>query len=135
MYTVTNNGNGTVGLYDLSQGVSTLAQNNPNGYANTTANPNPGGGRQAIGQLELGAWNAVADPTNNGLHEASAGSVSEVNIFNRVLSPAEMQEMQTYLQAKWMGIGTSGALSPISPMQIETAPRWTLTAPSSRSPR
>ncbi len=88
MYTVTNNGS-TATFYNLANSLTAL----------TPVNPDNPPGVSPLYQLELGGYNQG--------NELSQGNVAEVDVFNRVLSPDELAEMQAYLQAKWMGIGTN----------------------------
>ena len=117
IYAATVSGNNSAAtFYDLANSLTPLASG---------ASGNPA----YIGQLELGGWSQAS--------ELSQGSVAEVDVFNRVLSAAEIAQVQTYLQAKWMGIGLlfNGALPSASPCNLPRAGRWTSTARPSRSPR
>ena len=80
-YGATGSGSNTT-FYD---GVSQLASN-----ANGVAAPNG---------ISLGAW------SNNPASEPSRGYVSELIIFDRVLSTSELGDLNSYLQAKWSGPG------------------------------
>ena len=59
---------------------------NGNGSGNSFDNNVPDG-------LSFGAW--------NGLGESSQSEVAEVIMFNRVLTPAEMEEVGSYLESKY----------------------------------
>jgi len=80
-YGATGSGSNT-SFYD---GTTLLASN-----ANGTAAPNG---------ISLGAY------ANNPGSEPSRGYVSELIIFDRVLSPSEIADLNTYLQDKWSGQG------------------------------
>ena len=97
--TVNPSGGPTTNFYDLASSLTPLASNS--------------NGDGILGQLEVGGG-------YNGGSELSNGTVAEVDVFDRVLSPTEIAAMQTYLQAKWMGVGTlsTGALPSGSPLQL-----------------
>ena len=104
IYCATVSGNNlTSTLYDLSQSLTPLGS----GYSNEP---------DYIGQLELGGYNAALN--GNVAQEVSQGSVAEVDIYNGVLSAAQIAQMQTYLQAKWQGIGYENILPATTPVQL-----------------
>jgi fibronectin-binding autotransporter adhesin len=60
------------------------------------------GSLQGPSGLRLGAW-------SNATSEASRGDVSEVLLYNRVLTGAEIASVTTYFQTKWGALGGTGA--------------------------
>jgi fibronectin-binding autotransporter adhesin len=68
-------------------------------YNGTTILASNANGTAAPNGISLGAWE------NNPTSDPSRGYVSELIIFNRVLSATEINDLNTYLQAKWSGQG------------------------------
>lgn len=79
MYTVTSDGNSTTTrLYDFGALIA----------AGNAGNPS------APGALQLNGW-------SNGLNEMSNGDISEIIVYNRVLTTAEREAVEGYLSQKY----------------------------------
>jgi hypothetical protein len=96
-------------------------------YTNGTANGTP----VTLSTVAVVPGLILGDTLNYGNYYNWNGNVSEVLIYNRVLTSTELAEIQTYLATKYAPYSATATISPVSGSNITTSTNISLSGATS----